>query len=103
MRSFKKGLKNVKNIHEGVLLLVKLQASAKSNTPPWVFFTLFKLYKWYQIAQLTTYIKLLTTKPTNEVFNCYHCNCYNLIYKIVKQKITILPVACRLRPVTALS
>ena len=22
--------------------------------PPWVFFTLFKLYKWYQIAQRTT-------------------------------------------------
>ena len=23
----------------------------KINTPPWVFFTFFKLYKWYQIAQ----------------------------------------------------
>ena len=23
----------------------------KSNTPPWVFFTFLKLYKWYQIAQ----------------------------------------------------
>ena len=23
----------------------------KSNTPPWVFFTFFKLYKWYQNAQ----------------------------------------------------
>ena len=41
--------KNVKNIHGGVLLL-------KSNTPPWVFFTFFKLYKWYQIAQRTTYL-----------------------------------------------
>ena len=34
-------LKNTKNIHGGVLLLVKLQAEActftKSNTPPWVF------------------------------------------------------------------
>ena len=28
----------------------------KSNTPPWVFFTFFKLYKWYQIAQNITYI-----------------------------------------------
>ena len=39
--------------HGGVLLLVKLQAFCnftKSNTPPWVFFTFFKLYKWYQIA-----------------------------------------------------
>ena len=23
----------------------------KINTPPWVFFTFFKLYKWYQIPQ----------------------------------------------------
>ena len=27
----------------------------KSNTPPWMFFTFFKLYKWYQIAQRITY------------------------------------------------
>ena len=26
----------------------------KNNTPPWVFFTFFKLYKWYQIAQNIT-------------------------------------------------
>ena len=26
------------------------------NTPPWVFFTFFKLYKWYQIAQRITII-----------------------------------------------
>ena len=25
------------------------------NTPLWVFFTFFKLFKWYQIAQRTTY------------------------------------------------
>ena len=53
-------LKNVKNTHRGVLLLVKLQASAcnftKSNTPPWVFFTFFKLYEQYQIVQRTTYL-----------------------------------------------
>ena len=43
-------LKNMENIHGGVLLLVKLQASCnftKGNTPPWIFFTFFKLYKWY--------------------------------------------------------
>ena len=43
-------LKNVKNTHEGVLLLVKLQAKAcnfsKINTRPWVFFMFFKLGKW---------------------------------------------------------
>ena len=47
--------KNVKNTNGGVLLLVKLQASTynftKSDTPPWVFFGFFKLYKWYQIAK----------------------------------------------------
>ena len=38
-------VKNVKNTHGGVLLLVKLQALVcsftKSSTPPWVFFTFF--------------------------------------------------------------
>ena len=34
----------------------RLQAKdfTKSNTPPWVFFTFFKLHKWYQIAQRIT-------------------------------------------------
>ena len=27
----------------------------KTIIPPWVFFTFLKLYKWYQIAQRTTY------------------------------------------------
>ena len=40
-------LKNVKNIHGGLLLLGKLQALAcnftKSNTPPLLFLTFFKL------------------------------------------------------------
>ena len=53
--------KNVKNTHRGVLILIKLQAKAcnftKINTPPWVFFTFFELYKWYQIAQRITYSK----------------------------------------------
>ena len=42
-------LKNVKNTHEGVLLLVYYY-----NTPPWVLFTVLKLHKWYQIAQNIT-------------------------------------------------
>ena len=53
-------LKNMKITYGGVLLSVKLQASAcnftKSNTPPWVFFTFSKLCKWYEIAQSITYI-----------------------------------------------
>ena len=32
-------------------------AGFKFNTPPWVFFTFFKLYKWYQIVQRTTFTK----------------------------------------------
>ena len=52
-------LKNVKNTHVRVLLFVKLQAEAcnftESNTPPWVFFTFLKLYKWYRIAQSIKY------------------------------------------------
>ena len=40
--------------HGGVLILVKLQ-DFKSNTPPWVFFMFFKLYKWYQLAQRIIY------------------------------------------------
>ena len=44
-------LKNVKITHRRVLLWVKLQTFAKSNILPWMFFTFFKLYKWYQSAQ----------------------------------------------------
>ena len=53
-------LKNAKNTHGGVLLLVKLQAKnpnfTKSGTAPRVLFTFFKLYKWYQITQRITFI-----------------------------------------------
>ena len=39
--------------------LVKLQALACNfiinNTPPWVFFTFSKMYKWYQMAQSVTF------------------------------------------------
>ena len=55
--------KNVKSIHGEVLILVKLQALAckfiKINTPPWMFFAFFKLYKWYQIAQAPHILKFL--------------------------------------------
>ena len=57
---------NVKNTHEGALLIVKWKAVAcnfiKSSTAPWVFFTLFKLYKWYQIAQSSTLDKVTLSK-----------------------------------------
>ena len=48
-------LKNLKNTQGRVLQLVRLQASTfiftKSNTPPWLFFMFFELYKWFQIVQ----------------------------------------------------
>ena len=49
----------MKNTHGRVLLVVKLQTEdcnlTKSNIPPWVYFTFFKLHKRYQIAQSITY------------------------------------------------
>ena len=45
--------KNLEKTDGRVLLLVKLLVFnfTKSSTPPSMFFTFFKLYKWYQIAQ----------------------------------------------------
>ena len=93
-------LKNLKNSHGGVLLLVNF---TKSNTPPWVFFTFLKLYKWYQIAQSVTYyvmrsfkislkrarkISFIKTKILlyNKVGNyCYWDNWRNNVYKILAE------------------
>ena len=53
-------LNNVKSTHGGVLLLVKLQFETfnftKSKTAPWVFFTLFRLYKYHINTQSITNI-----------------------------------------------
>ena len=35
--------------------MLKASNFTKSNTPPLVFFTLFRLYRWYQIAKNVTY------------------------------------------------
>ena len=43
-------LKNMKNTRGRVLLLLPCNLT-KSNTPLWVGFTFFKLYKWYRIVQ----------------------------------------------------
>ena len=50
-------LKNVKMTHGGVLCLVKLQESCKLACKFGCFSRFVKLYKWYQIAQRTTYIQ----------------------------------------------
>ena len=36
------------------------KVAAKIDTPLWVFFTFFKLYKWYQFAQRITYYISMT-------------------------------------------
>ena len=52
---------NLKNTDEEALLLLNSKALAsnltKSNTPPWMFFTFFKLYIWLQIAQCISYVR----------------------------------------------
>ena len=49
-------LKTLKNTHGRVLLLLKLQSEACDfGTPSWVFLTILKLHKQYQIAQSITY------------------------------------------------
>ena len=58
-------LKNVKNTHGRVLLLVKLQAF---SIPPWVFFTFFKLNKWYQIAQNDKLLLMSLNHIKSDVF-----------------------------------
>ena len=67
-------LKNVKNTHGGVLLLVKLQASSctftKSNIHRWVFFTILKLSKWYQITQRIT-IYFIFKNAVFSIVNCF--------------------------------
>ena len=72
-------LKNVKNTYGGVLILVKLQSSSlqfcKINSPPWVFFTFFKLYKWYQIVQRTTYMFGTTLPFVESKFSPNHNAC----------------------------
>ena len=70
--------KERENTHGAVILSVKLQAEAcnftKNITPPWVFFTFLKLYKWYQIAQNATIdqsnIDFLQSFNLNITFQC---------------------------------
>ena len=56
---FKKG----ENTHEEVLVL-------KINTPPKVFFTFLRLYKWYQIAQSMS--QKIIVRNNCQVHPCYY-------------------------------
>ena len=39
----------------------------KINTPPGMFFTFFKLYKWYQIAQRISYYQYISELSTTSI------------------------------------
>ena len=43
------------NFSKVLILIAEACNFTKINTPLWVFITFFKLYKWYQIAQCTTF------------------------------------------------
>ena len=44
---------------------------SKINTPPWLFFTFFKLQKWYQIAQRITNVLFIYHRITlNKKVTC---------------------------------
>ena len=55
--------------------------STKSNTPSWMFFTFFKLYKWYQITQrITNILQLHNVLATNiSVIDIFYS--FDQIYK----------------------
>lgn len=44
-----------------------LHDSLQPNTPPWVFLTFIKLYKWYKIAQGITYVCIYILKWNKKV------------------------------------
>ena len=83
-------LKNVENTHGGVLLACYL---TKSNTPPWVFFTFFKLYKWYQIAQRITfsliYHRMVLLMKTNIIMMRMNLMTMTMISKMRMKFLTV--------------
>ena len=78
-------LKNVKNTREGVLLLLACNFT-KSNTPPWMFFTFLKFYKWYQIAQNITNVDFSMFWWHQETPGCMLLACVQMISWTFKWK-----------------
>ena len=66
-------LKTCKETPGGMLFLVKPCNITKSNTPPLVFFTFFKLCKWYQITQSITCIVCMNNLSIHRFFGRKHC------------------------------
>ena len=60
------------------VLFSKVTGIANSNAPPWVLFTFFRLYKWYQIAQRITFT---TRKKNLPILNPYLPNA-NILYTL---------------------
>ena len=69
--------KNLKNTHGGVLLLVNLQAKASMS-----FFTFFRLYKWYQIAQSVSYLEQNDFMRHSPKGHTYIHSLYHIIFYI---------------------
>ena len=57
----------------------------KSNTSPWVFFTFFKFYKWYHIAQRITGGINPTWKKSQWLFKA-HYSVISATYNFMKQR-----------------
>ena len=51
----------------------------KINTPPWVFLTFFKLYKWHQIVQRTTF--KCTSNQVHSRYNVFQSKFVRLVYR----------------------
>ena len=66
-RGYKNGPLGKNALISGIIFLIFIDVfrgyrnenGFESCTPPWVFFTFFKLYKWYQMAQSNSYRKSL--------------------------------------------
>ena len=83
-------LKNVKKSH-GRVLLLKVCSFTKSSTPPWVFFMIFKLYKWYQIAQRITNV-LLWKNAFSSTWTVYLLTVNNCFMQRFCQKYCLLKI-----------
>ena len=79
----------------------------KSNTPPWVFFACFKLYKWHQIVQrITNKVILLFMNLAKTIFQQQQSK-RNIIHNLKNQtaicRLKNLTAICRLKNLTAVS
>ena len=72
---------------------LKLNFTA-NNTPPWMFVTYFKFYKWYHIAQSIKYIYWICLRHISPSFCEYICLISFDMYKVSSSFITQLCISC---------